>query len=177
MDKHISTLILFFLITCQLFGQDSSLVKEKFVIEETITTIDKLDLFGGWKNFTSDTINPTSITQDLDGDGKLDIAGFFTGIEHGFFIFGNINGVDGNMEQLYKFPFANSCNLPFDKSWFDQGKFQAVIALVKSGKRIRNIETGSLEKLKYNSVLISKKDGSQFIVTFKDNEWRIIKIK
>jgi hypothetical protein len=169
MTKSISIFIILLMFFFQTFGQDILANGEKIVIRETITTIDKSKLFSGWEKFAKDTTNPTFIMEDLNGDGKLENAGFFTGIDHGFFIFGNLDTTDVTVEQLYRFPF--------DSSWFQDEKLQVVMDIVKSEKKIKNLETGLLEKLRYNSVRIFKSDGSTFIVTYKDNDWKVIKIK
>jgi hypothetical protein len=160
-------IILLFTLSSSLctLGQSTNVLENYSEIIEYNLIITKEKLFDGWKNFTSDTLNPTAIILDLTGDNKLDIFGCFQGISTGFQIISDING--GNPKPIF--------NQPFDESWFEEHVFQAVVSLIKSGQEVKSI-TGQTLLLKYNSVLIKKSDGAQYVLMLNGETWEIIRI-
>jgi hypothetical protein len=151
-----------------LFSQNTQDIKKDQIvqIDETITTIKKSELSSKWKSFAKDTLSPTYIRIDLNNDNKTDLCGFFTGITSGLIIF---DDVENNIKTLYQ--------LNFDSTWFKNEKFEAVMFLKKKGQRVTEVNTGKKIKLKNNSIYVKKFDGTEFIITYLDNEFIKIMIK
>ena len=137
------------------------------IIEERISTINKRDLFDNWKNLTSDTINPTFIEADLNNNGACETIGFYEGIETGLFIFENNKN---EIVEQYRLLFYDH------NKWFSNGKFLAVMFLLKKGTRIKIKEKKKPLKLKKNSIRVIMSDKTGFIIVYDKGKYHKINI-
>jgi hypothetical protein len=150
--------------SCYAFSQNSDSTKN-ITIEETVEPYQLSDLAPNWTTYAKSS-NPTHIEIDVNGDGKVDLCGFFKGVKHGLIIFGDI---DDKIEILYQFDF--------DPTWYKNKKFGAVMFLKKKGDTVTEAISGRRIKLENDSIEIKKIDGQEFVITMIDNEFERINTK